>query len=65
MAQMFEIRNSTAEFLVFQIEDKDDGVQVVCWDESLWCTQKSMAYLFDVGVPTINKTKNILIRTSL
>ena len=56
----FEIRNSTAEFLIFQIEGKEDGVQVVYRDESVWCTQKAMAQLFDVGVPAISKhLKNI------
>ena len=55
MAPKFEIRNSTAEFLIFQIEGKEDGVQVVYRDESIWCTQKAMAQLFDVGVPSISK----------
>ena len=60
MPQKFEIRNSTAEFLIFQIEGKEDGVQVVYRDESIWCTQKTMAQLFDVGVPAISKhLKNI------
>ncbi|MDE7421716.1 MAG: virulence RhuM family protein, partial [Muribaculaceae bacterium] len=60
MAKRFEIRNSTAEFLIFQIEGKEDGVQVVYRDESIWCTQKAMAQLFDVGVPAISKhLKNI------
>ncbi len=55
MANKFEIRNSTAEFLIFQIEGKEDGMQVVYRDESIWCTQKAMAQLFDVGVPAISK----------
>lgn len=60
MAKKFEIRNSTAEFLIFQIEGKEDGVQVVYRDETIWCTQKAMAQLFDVGVPAISKhIKNI------
>ena len=60
MAKKFEIRNSTAEFLIFQIEGKEDGVQVVYHNESVWCTQKAMAELFDVGVPAISKhLKNI------
>ena len=60
MAKKFEIRNSTAEFLIFQIEGKEDGVQVVYRDESIWCTQKAMAQLFDVGIPAISKhLKNI------
>ena len=60
MARKYEIRNSTAEFLIFQIEGKESGVQVVYHDEIVWCTQKAMAELFDVGVPAISKhLKNI------
>lgn len=60
MAKKFEIRNSTAEFLIFQIEGKESGVQVMYHDETVWCTQKAMAELFDVGVPAISKhLKNI------
>lgn len=58
MSKKFEIRNSTAEFLIFQIEGKEDGVQVVYRDETVWCTQKAMAQLFDVGVPAISKHLN-------
>ncbi len=60
MTKKFEIRNSTAEFLIFQLEGKEDGVQVVYRDETIWVTQKAMATLFDVGVPAISKhLKNI------
>lgn len=60
MPKKFEIRNSTAEFLIFQIEGKEDGVQVMYQNETIWCTQKAMAQLFDVGVPAISKhLKNI------
>ena len=55
MTNRLVIRNSTAEFLIFQIKGKKDGVQVVYRDESIWCTQKAMAQLFDVGVPAISK----------
>ena len=58
MAKKFEIRNSTAEFLIFMLEGKEEGVQVVYKDETIWCTQKAMAELFDVGVPAINKHLN-------
>ena len=50
-----EIRNSTAEFLIFQAENKEQGVEVMYADETIWCTQKAMAALFDVGVPAISK----------
>ena len=60
MAKKFEIRNSTAEFLIFQLEGKEDGVQVVYKDDTIWATQKSMAALFDVGIPAVSKhLKNI------
>lgn len=55
MAKKFEIRNSTAEFLIFMAEGKEDGVQVAYKDETIWCTQKAMATLFDVGTPAISK----------
>ena len=60
MAKKFEIRNSTAEFLIFQIEGKEDGVQVVYHHESVWCTQKAMAQLFDCSSDNIGlHLKNI------
>ena len=60
MAKRREIRNSTAEFLIFQIEGKEQGVEVYYKDKTVWCTQKAMAVLFDVGVPAISKhLKNI------
>jgi len=61
MPKKFEIRNSTAEFLIFQIEGKEDGVQVVYHNESVWCTQKAMAQLFDCSSDNIGlHLKNIL-----
>ena len=60
MAKKFEIRNSTAKFLIFQIEGKEDGVQVVYRDEAIWCTQKAMAQLFDCSTDNIGlHLKNI------
>ena len=60
MAKQFEIRNSTAEFLTFVMDGKEDGIQVVYKGETIWATLKAMATLFDVGVPAISKhLKNI------
>ncbi len=60
MAKKYEIRNSTAEFLIFQIEGKEDGVQVMYHNESVWCTQKVMAQLFDCSSDNIGlHLKNI------
>ena len=47
MAKRREIRNSTAEFLIFQIEGKEQGVEVYYKDKTVWCTQKAMGMLFD------------------
>ena len=60
MPKKFEIRNSTAEFLIFQIEGKEDGVQVMYHNESVWCTQKVMAQLFDCSTDNVGlHLKNI------
>lgn len=60
MVQNIVIRNSTAEFLIFMLEGKEEGIQVMYKDETIWATQKAMAQLFDVGVPAISKhLKNI------
>jgi len=54
------IRNSTAEFLIFTGQAGQDSVEVRYEDESIWLTQKLLATLFDVSVPTINEhLKNI------
>ena len=60
MAKKFEIRNSTAEFLTFVATGKEDGIQVLYKDETVWATQKAMAMLFDVDRSVITKhLKNI------
>ena len=60
MSKQLQIRNSTAEFLIFQAEDKAEGVQVFYQDESIWATQKAIAALFDVDRSVITKhLKNI------
>ena len=55
MAQQLQIRNSTAEFLIFQAEDKAQGVQVYYQDEMIWATQEAIATLFDKGRSTITE----------
>ena len=60
MTEKFEIRNSTAEFLTFVATGKEDGIQVLYKDETVWATQKAMAALFDVDRSVITKhLKNI------
>lgn len=60
MAKRREIRNSTAEFLIFQIEGKEQGVEVYYKDKTVWCTQKAMGMLFDCSSDNIGlHLKNI------
>jgi len=54
------IRNSTAKFLIFTAQSGEESIEVRYEDETIWLTQKLMATLFDVTVPTINEhLKNI------
>ena len=49
------IRNSTAEFLIFEKQAHADGIEVRYEDGTLWLTQKMIAELFDVQKPAISK----------
>ncbi len=49
------IRNSTAEFLIFTGQAKENSIEVRVVEESVWLTQKLMSTLFEVSVPTINE----------
>ncbi len=54
------IRNSTAEFLIFTTQAGEDSLEVRVQDENVWLTQKLIAKLFNVKIPTINEhLKNI------
>ena len=60
MEKNLTIRNSTAEFLIFQAQDKSQGVDVVYHDETIWATQKAMSVLFDCTTDNIGlHLKNI------
>ena len=60
MTKKKEIHNSTAEFLTFVAEGKEQGVQVLYKDETVWATQKAMATLFDCSTDNISlHLKNI------
>ena len=50
-----QIRNSTAEFLIFSNQAGEDGIEVRVADETVWLSQKLMAALFDVDVRTISE----------
>jgi hypothetical protein len=60
------IRNSTAEFLIFTSQAGENSIEVRVADETVWLTQKLMATLFDVKIPTINQhLKNIFASMEL
>lgn len=49
------IRNSTAEFLIFTNQTGDQSIEVRYEDNEIWLTQKRIAELFEVSLPTINE----------
>lgn len=60
MGKDLNIRSSAAEFLIFEKQAHADSIEVRYEDGTLWLTQKMMANLFDVSVPTINEhLKNV------
>lgn len=53
-------KNSTTQFLIFTAETGNPQIEVRIEGEMVWLTQKLMAELFDVTIPTINEhLKNI------
>ncbi len=60
MSKDLAIRNSTAEFLIFTAQSQEESIEVKYENETVWLSQKMMAKLFDVKIPTINEhLKNI------
>ena len=51
------IRSSAAEYLIYvaSVGDQQDSIEMSYEDENIWLTQKMMATLYDVGLPTINE----------
>lgn len=49
-----QIRNSTAEFLIFTSQAGENTIEVMVEDETVWLNQKMIASLFEVEVNTIN-----------
>ena len=50
-----QIRNSTADFLVFTRDAKAEGVEVRVQDGEVWLTQKAIGQLFDVDRSVVTK----------
>ena len=40
-----QIRNSTAEFLIFTNQAKEDGIEVRVQNETIWLSQKLMGVI--------------------
>ncbi len=60
MSKDLAIRNSTMEFLIFTAQSEEDSIEVKYADETVWLSQKMMAKLFEVTIPTINEhLKNV------
>jgi len=51
------IRSSAAEYLTYvaSVGDQQDSIEMRYEDENIWLTQKMIATLYDVGLPTINE----------
>jgi hypothetical protein len=65
-SQTLQIRNSTAEFLIFTAQAGEGSIEVRVEEQSVWLTQKLMGELFGVSVPTINEhLKNIFLANEL
>lgn len=60
MDKNLNIRNSTAEFLIFTSQNETNSIEVKVKDENVWLTQKLIAELFGKSVSNINEhIKNI------
>lgn len=55
MKKQLQIRNSTAEFLIFTGQAGENGIEVRVEGETVWLTQRLIAELFAVTIPTINE----------
>ena len=61
-----QIRNSTAEFLIFTNQNQEEGIEVRFQDEMIWLTQRLMAKLFDCSTDNISlHLKNIFAEGEL
>ena len=60
MEKKIQIRNSTADFLIFTKDAGEEGIEVRIQNHDVWLTQKAIAKLFEVDRSVITKhLKNI------
>jgi len=61
-----QLRNSTAEFLIFSYQSGGDGVEVRVEDGTIWLSQKNMGQLFDTSTDNVGlHLKNIYSESEL
>lgn len=61
-----KIRNSTADFLVFTKDAREDGIEVRVQDDDVWLTQNGIAALFDIDRSVVARhLKNIYAEKEL
>jgi hypothetical protein len=58
-----QIRNSTAEFLIFTKQEGKNTIEVRIEDETVWLTQKLIGVLFEKGRSTITEHLNNIFET--
>lgn len=61
-----QIRNSTAEFLIFTSQTDGNTIEVLVQDENVWLTQELIAKLYDKSRNTITEhLKNVFVSSEL
>ena len=63
--QTLQIRNSTAEFLIFTKQKKEKSIEVIVDDKSVWLSQKLIAELFETMWNNITMQLNNILNNEL
>lgn len=63
--QTLQIRNSTAEFLIFTKQSKEKTIEAIVDDESVWLSQKLIAELFDTTRNNVTMHLNNILENEL
>ena len=59
MNKKLQIRNSTAEFLVFTKENNSaDTIEIRVQGGNVWLTQKAIGQLFDIDRSVVQRSRN-------
>ena len=63
MNNTHQIRNSTAEFLIFATQNESDTIEVRLEENTLWLTQQTMAVLFQTTKQNISQHIQNIVET--